>query len=198
MSSMPGAPSARQVQAATAQPWLVVIDPQVIFADPSSEWVVPKFEAIVEPVSRLAQAFRERVIITRWVPPQEKVGSWIPYFEKFTFADKPGGYPLFDLVTAAVDLGARHTLAEPTFGKWGEQLRAIAGPTPHLVLTGVATDCCVISTALPAIDGGATVTVISDGCAGSNDENHQRALEIMAGYGPQLFVATAQEILNSR
>lgn len=177
-------------------PWLVVIDPQVIFADPTSEWVAPKFEAIVEPVRRLADEFGERVIITRWVPPREKAGSWGPYFEQFPFADKPATDPLFDLVPAAADLGARHTIAEPTFGKWGEALRAIAGPTPHLFLTGVATDCCVISTALPAIDGGAKVTVVSDGCAGSTDENHQRALDVMGVYAPQLFVVTSDQVLH--
>lgn len=178
------------------RPWLVVIDPQVIFADPSSEWCAPRFAEIVEPVRLLAEAFGDRVIVTRWVPPETKVGSWVPYFQHFPFADEAPDHPLFDLVPAAADLGARHTLAEPTFGKWGEQLRAITGPTPHLVLTGVATDCCVISTALPAVDAGASVTVVSDACAGSDDTDHQRALDVMALYVPQLAVATSRELLG--
>lgn len=180
---------------ATSQPWLVVIDPQVIFADPSSDWAAPRFAEIVEPLGRLAAAFGERVIVTRWVPPEAKTGSWVPYFEEFSFADKPPSDPLFDLVPAAAALNARHTLAEPTFGKWGDQLRAITGDSPHLVLTGVSTDCCVISTALPAIDAGAQVTVVSDACAGSDDDNHQRALDAMALYAPQLFVHTSGEVL---
>ncbi|GAA1146552.1 cysteine hydrolase family protein [Ornithinicoccus hortensis] len=178
------------------QPWLVVIDPQVIFADPSSDWAAPRFFEIVDPVRSLAEHFGDRVVLTRWVPPAEKVGSWVPYFEQWSFADKPADDPLFDLVPAAAALGARHTVDEPTFGKWGEQLRSITGPTPHLVLTGVATDCCVISTALPAIDGGATVTVVSDACAGSDDTNHRRALDAMGLYEPQLWVRTTAEVLG--
>ncbi|NLG23277.1 MAG: cysteine hydrolase [Actinomycetales bacterium] len=181
---------------AGTDPWLVVIDAQVVFADPGSEWCAPRFEEIVEPIRRLAAAFGDRVVLTRWVPPVEKVGSWKPYFEQFAFADQPPDHRLFDLVPAAADLGARHTVSEPTFGKWGEQLRAITGPTPHLVLTGVATDCCVISTALPAIDAGAQVTVVSDACAGSDDTNHQQALDAMALYAPQLFVRTSAEVLE--
>lgn len=178
--------------------WLLVIDPQVIFADPSSEWCAPRFAEITEPVARLAEAFGDRVILTRWVPPPDKTGSWVPYFAHFPFADEPPDHSLFDLVPAATHLGARHTVSEPTFGKWGDQLRALTGPTPHLVLTGVATDCCVISTALPAIDAGATVTVVSDACAGSDDTNHRRALDVMALYVPQLAVRTSDEVLGGR
>lgn len=181
---------------ARGQGWLVVIDPQVIFADPESAWAAPRFQEIVAPVRRLAAAFGDRVIITRWVPPEHKQGSWVPYFEQFAFADQPPDHHLFDLVPQAADLRARHTVSEPTFGKWGKQLQAITGANPHLVLTGVSTDCCVISTALPAIDAGAQVTVVSDACAGSDDENHQRALDAMALYAPQLFVVTKAEVLE--
>lgn len=177
--------------------WLVVIDTQVIFADPSSEWCAPQFDRIVEPVRRLAAAFGDRVVVTRWVPPETKTGSWVPYFAQFPFADEPADHPLFDLVPAAADLGARHTVTEATFGKWGDQLRAITGATPHLVLTGVATDCCVLSTALPAVDAGAQVTVVSDACAGSDAASHQRALEAMALYAPQLFVQTTDQVLGT-
>lgn len=181
---------------AGTDPWLVVIDAQVVFADPESKWATPRFPEIVEPVRRLAAAFGDRVIVTRWVPPAEKVGSWVPYFEQFAFADQPPDHRLFDLVPEAADLGARHTVSEPTFGKWSEQLRALTGPTPHLVLAGVATDCCVLSTALPAIDAGAQVTVVSDACAGSDDTSHQRALDVMALYAPQLFVLTTDEVFE--
>ena len=189
-------PQASSPVPVTEDSWLVVIDPQVIFADPSSQWCAPRFAEIVEPVRLLAQAFGDRVIVTRWVPPETKVGSWVPYFETFPFADEAPDHALFDLVPAAVQLGARHTVSEPTFGKWGQQLTAITGPTPHLVLTGVATDCCVISTALPALDAGASVTVVSDACAGSDDTNHQRALDVMGLYVPQLAVTTSRELLD--
>ncbi|HEY0645665.1 MAG TPA: cysteine hydrolase, partial [Nocardioides sp.] len=48
--------------------WLVVIDPQRIFADPTSQWGSPMFPDIVEPVRRLASAAGERTVVTRWVP----------------------------------------------------------------------------------------------------------------------------------
>ena len=84
----------------------------------------------------------------------------------------------------------------PTFGKWGYALQAVTEPTPHLVLAGVSTDCCVISTALAAADAGATITVVTDACAGSTPENHRAAMDVMALYPPQITLATADEVLD--
>ena len=64
-----------------------------------------------------------------------------------------------------------------------------------MVLTGVATDCCVLSTALAAADAGVRVSVVADACAGSTDANHQRALDAMALYGPLIEITDAAGVL---
>lgn len=172
-------------------PWLLVIDPQRIFADPTSEWCAPGFDEIVAPIDALVAEHGARTIVTRWLPGDNRRGSWAAYFEKWSFADRPNDDAMFDLVEAAVPWAAQRggeTLDVSTFGKFGESLLAITGPEPHLVLTGVATDCCVISTALAAADAGATVEVVGAGCAGSSAENHAAALQVMGLYAPQITV----------
>lgn len=62
------------------------------------------------------------------------------------------------------------------------------------MLTGVSTDCCVISTALSAADAGATITVVSDACAGSTPENHAAALTVLGLYPPQIRVVPSAEL----
>lgn len=84
----------------------------------------------------------------------------------------------------------------PTFGKW-EALAPLVGPAPELVITGVSTDCCVISTVLPAADAGATLTVVTDACAGSTPENHAAACTVMGLYPPQVTLTTTAELLGS-
>lgn len=177
------------------RPWLVVVDPQVIFADPASGWSAPRWPQIVAPIRRLMAGFGERVVVTRYVPPTEKTGSWGPYFERWAFADVPADDPTYAIVPEIAELNPPHMVTEPTFGKWGDQLRALVGPTPHLVLAGVATDCCVISTALPAADAGARVTVVSDACAASGVAGHERALVLMNGFDPQIVVRSTDEVL---
>lgn len=172
-----------------SDPWLVVIDPQWIFADPDSEWGAPRFASILDPIASLVAAHgSERTVVTRWVPPEAKHGSWVPYFETFPFADRPPSDPAFAVVPEIAALGARHLVSEPTFGKWGRALADITGPGPELVLAGVSTDCCVISTALAAADAGALVRVAAKACAGSSEENHARALAAMALYAPQILI----------
>ncbi|WP_427383251.1 cysteine hydrolase family protein [Janibacter sp. G56] len=183
-------------QGADGGPWLLVIDPQRIFADQASEWGSPMFADAIPEITRLAEAFAGRTIVTRWVPGDEHPGSWGPYFERWTFADRPDDDPLFHLVPEAVGLTDRPTLDVTTFGKYGPELTAITGEHPQLVLTGVATDCCVIATALAATDAGATVTVVKDACAGSTAENHAAALTVMGLYEPQMTVRTTDEVLG--
>ncbi len=64
-----------------------------------------------------------------------------------------------------------------------------------MVLAGVSTDCCVLSTALAAADAGVRVRVVADACAGVSDADHERALAVMALYGPLIEIVTSDEIL---
>ena len=175
--------------------WLVVIDPQRIFASPDSDWGSPMFAGIVEPVRRLAAAAGERTVVTRWVPAADPRGSWAAYMQAWPFADVPEGDPLLDLVPEVEGL-ASEVVSLPTFGKWGPALEQVTGPVPHLVLAGVSTDCCVVSTALAAADAGATITVVTDACAGSTPENHEAAMHVMSLYPPQITLATTEEVLG--
>lgn len=172
----------------TSESWLVVVDAQRIFADPASEWCAPRFAQTLGPIRSLVDEHDGRVVQTRWVPPHVKHGSWVAYLDRFPFADREQHDPIFDLVDEIADLRLPHTVSEPTFGKWGERLRDVVGADAHLVLAGVATDCCVLSTALAAADAGCTVEVAAAACAGSSDEAHERALEAMELYAPQVTV----------
>ncbi|MDO5675904.1 MAG: cysteine hydrolase [Propionibacteriaceae bacterium] len=174
-------------------PWLVIIDPQRIFADPQSDWGSPMWPEAVARIRELIPQFEGRVIITRWVPPENghRVGSWDAYMQAWPFADRPADDPYFDLVDELADVDAV-VLDAPTFGKW-DVLAPIVGEAAELVITGVSTDCCVVSTVLPAADAGATLTVVSDACAGSTPENHQAALTVMGLYPPQVSVVTSAE-----
>ena len=168
--------------------WLVVIDPQVVFADPAtSPWGSPMWAATVPRIAELARAHGPaRTVVTRFVADPSLGGSWGPYYEDWPFALVPGDDPLYAVVPELTDV-ADHVLTAGTFGKW-PPLRELVGDDATLTLAGVSTDCCVLSTALPAADAGATVRVVADACAGSTPENHARALEAMALYGPQITI----------
>ncbi len=176
-------------------PWLVVIDPQSIFASTDSAWGSPFFADAMPRIRSLAGAFGDRVLVTRWMPTADRSTSWGAYFAAWPFADRPPNDALFDLVPEAQSLSIHPTLDLPTFGKWGPSLEGVVGRGAHIVLAGVSTDCCVLSTALAAADAGAFVTVAADACAGSTAENHAAAIHVMGLYPPQITVSDTAEIL---
>jgi nicotinamidase-related amidase len=172
-----------------ADPLLVVVDMQRVFAEPSSPWYTPGFDAILEPVGRLVAAYGERVAFTRFLVSARPEGSWAGYYELWPFAREAEAAPLLDLVPQLA--GGRHHLVEkPHFSKWGPELRALAGESRTLVVCGVSTDCCVIATVIAAADAGMYVRVVADACRGIDDAAHERALALMAGFPPQIEVTT--------
>lgn len=243
------APAAEPALARALSPgaFLLIVDPQAIFADPRSDWYSP-FWAEYEPrILELARAFKDRVIVTRWLPTADRSTAWGDYFKAWPFADVPADDPLYALLPGFAELSPHPVVDEPTFGKWGPQLQrvlAAAGgegrsarvdptgagsaatgvapagaggastatgdvstgdvstptggaPVPDLVVTGVSTDCCVISTVLPAADAGARITVVTDACAASTVENGAAATHVMSLYPPQVQLASTAQVLAS-
>jgi len=170
-----------------AQPaWLVVVDLQEIFARPDSPWATPGFAAILPAVRQLVEAYAPRVAFTRFVAPEAPTGAWRAYYRQWPFALLPEDDPLYDLVP---DLGQHElpVITRTTFGKWDDELAGLLDGAPML-LAGVATDCCVLSTALAAADAGVAVRVVAGACAGMSEPDHRRALDAMALYAPVIEI----------
>jgi nicotinamidase-related amidase len=180
--------------AGEGQATLAVIDMQRVFADRGSPWFTPRFAEIVDPIQRLVGAYRPRVVFTRFVAPAVPAGAWRRYYELWPFALQPPDARIYELVDEFADEPSP-TLDATTFGKVGDQLSAMVGGG-GLVLAGVSTDCCVMSTALAAADDGVAVQVVADACAGINDESHAKALDILRLYRPLVEVVSLAEAIG--
>lgn len=171
---------------------LVVIDLQHVFGDAGSPWAAPRFGEILDPVARLVDAYGTAATFTRFVAPAEPDGAWIEYYRQWPFALQPPNDPMYDLVDP---YRGRPAVAATTFGKWSELAGTVGD---DIVVAGVSTDCCVISTVLAAADAGVRVRVVVDACAGATDETHRQALAVMALYAPLVDMVTAAEVLGDR
>lgn len=171
---------------------LALIDLQRIFAEPTSPWAAPRFAEVLAPTRKLVAAFAPRVAFTRFVAPSEPQGRWVEYYRQWPFALQPPDSDDYQLVS---EFAGEPTLDATTFGKWDE-LSDLLRPGDRLVLAGVSTDCCVLSTALAAADAGVHVQVVADACAGVDDTSHANALAVMALYGPLLEVVTLADIVG--
>jgi nicotinamidase-related amidase len=175
--------------------WLAVIDMQRVFGAADSPWFAPRFAEIVGPVRALVEAFRPRVTFTRFIAPAAPAGAWKQYYDLWPFARQPPGARIYELVDGfAAEPGP--TLDATTFSKWKPELSALIADGGRLVLAGVSTDCCVLSTAVAAADAGVAVRVVADACAGVTDRSHAQALDILRLYAPLVEVVSLAEILR--
>ena len=169
--------------------WLMVIDLQPAFSHPDSPWFTPTLPDVARRIGALAPAFGERVVFTRFVPPKTPVGAWRDYYERWPFALDPASAWLWEVDAPWV---GRPTISGHRFSKWSPEMRAHGSV---VVLCGVSTDCCVLMTALAAVDDGMKVRVVADACAAKTEAAHARALAIMAGRAPMLgLVSCAEEL----
>jgi nicotinamidase-related amidase len=179
-----------------ASAWLMIVDMQRIFGDPTSEWAAPGYSAASAGIQRLLSNFESRTCFTRFLPPEQPMGVWVTYYEKWSFALDPKSAPLYELSDEFASIPAR-IIDRTTFGKWDAETDRVLGHPQEILLAGVTTDCCVLSTALAAADAGAHVTVVADACAGVTEADHRRALDAMALYSPMIDIADVQSVLAS-
>jgi nicotinamidase-related amidase len=174
---------------------LVVVDMQNVFADAASPWASPDYAVALAGTRRLLDAGLPAVF-TRYVAPETPEGAWVAYFAQWPFALVPPDDRLYDIAPdLAADAAARPVVTATSFGKWGTALDAATGGAEELVLAGVSTDCCVISTALAAADAGRHVLVAADACAGATPADHERALDAMRLYAPLIEVTTVADLV---
>ncbi len=177
-------------------PWLFVIDMQRIFGESESPWYAPGFETASAAAVRLRPAFGSRVALTRFVAPGKPEGAWVSYYEAWRFALEPASIALYDLVQDfPVDDAV--LIDRTTFGKWDRETEKALGHPRQIVLAGVSTDCCVLSTALAAADAGIHVRVVEDACAATSTFTHRRALDVMASFAPLIEITSVDAVLAS-
>ena len=180
-------------------PWLVVIDMQPIFRDEklknndANPWCVPGFQELVPKINKLVQKFPERVVYTRFVPSKMLGDSWVSYYETYKFAVEQDA-DMFDIV-GDLDAKDAEIISALTFGKHGKSLHAATGGSKNLVLCGVSSSCCVLSTALEAVGDGAWVRVLKDACWDiAEGERHEKAMSTMDLYWPQIEVCSMDDV----
>lgn len=168
--------------------WLVVIDMQPAFGNDKSPWFVPGYAACAEKIVELVDLFQERVLFTCFIPPTQPHGAWRSYYAKHRFALEPRHHALWNLDPRWT---GRRCVSSHRFAKWREAA-ALIPQDSTLVLCGVATDCCVLGTAIEANDEGRKVRLIADACAAGTSTLHDAALCILGDRDGLLEVTDSQ------
>lgn len=172
---------------------LVAIDMQVIFGRPDSEWGTVGYEAAEENTRRLAENMAGHVIWTKFVRDPDERGSWVDYYRRWSDSRLEPDSDQWDVTLPIAEEDRVLTL--PTFSKWGDELARMTADSDRMIVCGAATDCCVLSTVLGAVDAGRHVTVVTDACAGATTEAHEQALALMNMLSPMITLASTDEVI---
>ncbi|MGW6172261.1 cysteine hydrolase family protein [Arthrobacter sp. NPDC055138] len=179
--------------------WLMVVDMQHAFSLPDSRWGMSTYGAARLGIEALASLFGERIVWTRFVPPAQPSGRWIDYYKRWPeFTEQATASA--DPSPWALDMGAlgeapKHVVSATTFSKWvPEQLPEALLSARHIVLTGVAYECCVLATALAAIDDGCRVHVVTDAVGAGSEPLGRATTTILDTRSPQLRLTDVRSL----
>ena len=164
---------------------LLVIDMQNAYTA-EGPWTCPNMGRATEQIIALIESggFSE-IVFTRFDAPQDPVGTWKDYnvINKEVNEDEwlnevvPQLAPYLEEYPM-VSKSTYSSMTVPEIQAAAERCIARGG---SVVLTGVVSECCVLSTAFQAIDMGCPVVYITDACAGCSDDLEAAVVSVLAG-----------------
>ena len=203
---------------------LIVVDMQRYFTQPgfpftdvfnklssgaASGYLTRVRETVIPSIQRLLTCFREAgsLVIFTAVGSEERKGNdlpcWLRAFDDLGLATlgsriwPPIDDPSWQIDEALAPRDAElvlNKLSAGTFATTGLEQRLRHQGIESVVVTGVATDVCVSTTAREAADRGFKTIVVSDACTTLSEQLHQANLETLHIFG---WVRTTQEVINT-
>jgi nicotinamidase-related amidase len=171
-----------------------------------TEWHTPGVGEVTPPIVRIARHAPHSAIYTRFRAPEaieHAKGQWQTYYRRWesVLADRNDAdlYGLVHELRPFVPPG--RILDKRGFSAFDspelEQLLRDLG-VEALILTGVETDVCVLSTLLGAIDRGYRVVLVEDAIASSDPASHTAILaHVIPRFDRQVEVTDTATILDT-
>lgn len=175
---------------------LLVIDMQNVYL-PDSPWGCKNMPKAISNIKTLLDYEDKKydVIFTEYLPSESPKGIWKEYnivnkeindnkwMNEIVDELKDYDYPIY---TKSVYSSMKI-----------DKVRELSEEANRIVISGVVSECCVLSTVLEAIDLGYKVIYLKDACAGFNDETEASVLKVFEGLIPlHIEVMTTEEYLR--
>ena len=182
----------------------LAVDMQNLFAS-GAPWAVPWMDRVLPVIAAIAERHAERTIFTRFIPPdhpEHAHGSWRRYYERWRSLTgariDPGLLALVPRLAALVPPAV--IIDKPVYSPFANpQLSQLlrSRQVDSLVLTGLESDVCVLSTALDAVDLGYRVVIVTDALCSSSDRTHDAILTIFRGrFSEQIETCDSETVLS--
>lgn len=179
---------------------ILVTDMQKVYLK-GEKWSCKNINSAIENITWLLDKCECEVMFTSFYAPKNPIGQWKTYnrvnddvnlcHEKSEIIDELKRY------TKKYPLLIKDKYSSLSNEKVFEKAFKTINTGGRIVLTGVVSECCVLSTAMAAIDLGAKVIYLKDAVSGSNNKTEKAVELIMRGMEPvHAKIMTTREYLE--
>ena len=176
---------------------LIVIDMQNVYREGEAWGCCRAGKALQNIIKLLESGAFEDVVFTRFDAPSDPEGSWKEYnrVNKAINEDQRLNEMMEELKPYS---GRYPVLSKSTYSSFEiPELCDMAKKADHVVLTGVVAECCVLATAMSAIDKGFPVIYLSDAVSGLSPETEKEAEHVVSYLAPvQTEVMSTEEYIR--
>lgn len=182
----------------------VVIDIQRLFTA-ATGWQVATMPTILSPVKRLIEHRPDATCFARFITPrrpEDATGAWQAYYHYWNTVT--GDHLAAGMIDVLPEL-LQAAPSAPVIDKTGYSAFSSPDFLPllkergieTLILSGVETDVCVLSTVMQAVDLGLRVIVARDAVTGGSPEGHRAAFDILRlRFDRQVEIADTAQIIE--
>lgn len=179
----------------------LVVDMQELFRS-HPDWGSSCLTPLVRPIRKLLAARPDNACFSRFVPPRrsdEAERHWGRYYRRWHRVTMETMAPGLVEIIHELRPWAKRLIDKPGYSALvnGPFRTAMQAQPGHcLILSGVETDVCVLSTVMEAMELGLRTIIASDAVASSIAACHDHAMRILEiRYDEQVEIATADEII---
>lgn len=170
---------------------LLIIDMQNVFL--KGEWGVPSMTRAEENILKLAERY-PILAKTRHLSARDPIGTWARYNAQWGYLDEdPWNFELTERIGG---------LEGPVFEKYtysafsNPKLLDLSAQFDRVILTGVQTEFCVLSTMLDGVDRGIDLIFVPDACAGEKPYLEQAVQEIVERMPVQVACCQTDDLMR--
>lgn len=176
---------------------LIVVDMQNVYL-PGNPWACHKSLIAAENIKKLIESETiEHIVFTTFVPPKNPVGRWNNYNTEY--ADINNDPYMSEIMDVLKPYAQKYPVYEKSiYSSYGiSELKELAANADHVLITGVVAECCVLATAISAIDAGNHVYYINDAVAGFSEQTETETEHLISYLSPlHTEVMNTEEYLN--
>ena len=172
------------------KPLLLLIDIQNAYAI-GEEWECSDIDIATSNIRTIVNSsIADDIIATKYMAPVNPTGVWVEYnrlYEAINNNEFLCDYTpsLKDILeNAPGSCNINHFIKEQYSALSVPEIRKACQKAPYVIVCGITTGCCVLSTIMELIDAGIYAVVVKDATASTSPARKDSVWEVLAGLSP--------------